>query len=607
MPNSKRIKTAPPQQGPKNSEQDTPINDKTNPNMALDTPQGILHLQRTIGNQAVMRRLKKPKMPSQAPQNANVIQRRWLFVEDIERPVYSYYFWEDDGTTQDAPPAPWAKTYTHLVAPQNYVVEDGSLGRFPRGKKVAMTWEHWVRVNNYHEPRQNDNYNPFGRFNSSGGLTAFLPSNSLSDEQKDVLIQQLGKKDKNFKSIQQVSPQRDRSGYPLQVTVTSGETLSLASISEMGAVYAQNPAQNTMASYNPSNARPSSELSLKDTSSGIETIDIIEDETKVGESRYKTGRNMNIDSTLIGAYQGQKRSQDQGTVMGESARDVALNAGFDPDEGEGWEWLHMIAHSMGGIDVQGPQVAGNLVAGTGECNTQMIIVEEFIKDIVQKANTSAQLFVSVEMFDHERQIGRIIKYDVQIGMGTGARVFQFVFDCLSRQNPLVSENRDLRYAGRALFNISEGLGGFKDEEKKSKDNPLSELKDALGISMDIGEDATEIIKVLDDFVGKHGMPSDKTCRYIGQLLGMDLQERLGAYLGPLTDWFMHQHLQGLAPFIDGIISRINSPTDLTNLLGVIAPFFGGLGNIPGGISNLFFQKMTQLIGPEKAQEWRNSL
>lgn len=162
--------------------------------------------------------------------------------------------------------------------------------------------------------------------------------------------------------------------------------------------------------------------------------------------------NKNISTDVIESFEGKKRAKSQNEVMGMSASVAADNAGFDPNEGEGWEWLHMIAHSMGGIDGQGPQVSENLVAGTSACNTQMIIVEEFLKDIV-KHDCHAHLHVMAIMFDAERHIGQTIRYDFSMydEHGTPLSVYHWVFDCLSRSNPLVSENRQLRYAGRTTF------------------------------------------------------------------------------------------------------------------------------------------------------------
>lgn len=69
-----------------------------------------------------------------------------------------------------------------------------------------------------------------------------------------------------------------------------------------------------------------------------------------------------------------------GSVMGCSALNYAGQVyGEEWAKDRDWEWLHIVAHSLGGLDV-----ADNLVAGTYNANTEMIPYESIIRDLTQK-------------------------------------------------------------------------------------------------------------------------------------------------------------------------------------------------------------------------------
>ncbi|MEN1835644.1 hypothetical protein AAIM60_22445 [Pseudomonas lijiangensis] len=73
-------------------------------------------------------------------------------------------------------------------------------------------------------------------------------------------------------------------------------------------------------------------------------------------------------------------SKSRDSVMGDSARNYAASVyGEEWAHARKWEWLHIVAHSLGGNNE-----VGNLVAGTFEANTQMIPHERAIRDLSQK-------------------------------------------------------------------------------------------------------------------------------------------------------------------------------------------------------------------------------
>jgi hypothetical protein len=75
-----------------------------------------------------------------------------------------------------------------------------------------------------------------------------------------------------------------------------------------------------------------------------------------------------------------KTFSSQKTVMkNNSAADVAELIGYP--RSTGWEWLHLVAFSMKGGEAQAPD---NLVLGTEAANTAMMLVEQFVKDQVDR-------------------------------------------------------------------------------------------------------------------------------------------------------------------------------------------------------------------------------
>lgn len=91
-----------------------------------------------------------------------------------------------------------------------------------------------------------------------------------------------------------------------------------------------------------------------------------------------------IDAARIKYWSRQERKsfQQQNDVMGCSAELAAtaarLQVMLSPSHKQQWEWLHLCSFKMGGIDGT-PQSSGNLVAGTYDCNTEMMAIEEAIK------------------------------------------------------------------------------------------------------------------------------------------------------------------------------------------------------------------------------------
>lgn len=85
-------------------------------------------------------------------------------------------------------------------------------------------------------------------------------------------------------------------------------------------------------------------------------------------------------------------SKSRDSVMGDSARNYAASVyGETWAHERKWEWLHIVAHSLGGNNE-----VGNLVAGTFEANTQMIPHERKIRDLSQ--NGSVSVSYQIDLF-----------------------------------------------------------------------------------------------------------------------------------------------------------------------------------------------------------------
>jgi hypothetical protein len=289
-----------------------------------------------------------------------------------------------------------------------------------------------------------DMFNPFGRF-AVAPLTAFMPAGSTPAEQRTAILERLALKDKSFRKIVAPVGTDVYQGFPRHVEVDGKVTLPLADVTSAGAVYAfgaPQPDARAIAQPTKPAGNPAS-LGLVPTA-----------------AQLKYELNFAITPDLIAQWQGQDRSETQLKVMGASAADAARNAGYVVNDGTEWEWLHMIAHSMGGIGGTTPQDARNLVAGTRECNSEMIIAEEMLKTIVVKTGGkgSARLEVGVEMLDPVRHIASKINYTFVLlnSEGKASIVEHFGFNPLDKTQPQQFKNRAVRYA--AMLANPEGKG-----------------------------------------------------------------------------------------------------------------------------------------------------
>lgn len=559
------------------------------------SPHGVLALQGTIGNQAVQRVLAgggepapaAPQVGAHGSAPGGVVQRTWLFYNH-ERPPERYFFWHEDGAPRTPPPALWtAAGYAERPEPGDYYRLTGP-GRPGRGQTPALTQEEYALQNRGGQSSSSrDVYNPFNRFDSSPAATSFIPNSSyFPRERAGRILEQLRAKDPTYQDAVGFSPHTTPGGYPVTVTTREGTLLHLVSVSEFGAVYADAPPAGGRARPDPRKVGDPGALGLKSPPSG----------------EVKMAFGSNIDPSTLSSWSGKDRSEQQGQVMGASAGEAAANAGFDADEGKGWEWLHMVAHSMGGIDVVGPQVAENLVAGTSECNSQMIVAEEFLKDVVERAGGRARLFVGVRMYDPVRHIGDTITYDfVVYGKdGKELEVYHMAFDCLSRSVPLTSENRSTRYAGRSAFGLFEEesspeFGSFARKRPRRTGEQGAGLEEM--VRGDFGRlTPGEMVEALDDYGGEQdGVP----VRVFGLLGMLSTRSEPGDVDGYLRAIHAEYGSEAVVEYLDWLVRYRPEPGFLGALFGrTVLPALGGSpADVPPAVLLPFVRALEMAGGP----------
>jgi hypothetical protein len=458
---------------------------------------------------------RAPLTPAARP----LLQARWLVSESPD-----FYFWEEESgrphpAAHEVPPALKRTPYRAAPAPP-YLVDDGdgepTLVPAPQGAEpevratrrpqratasdnpYAKTFVNPATRRNagsahagrgsdvptYFEAdwyaertRQGgaarvpgDMFNPFGRF-ASAGLTSFVPSRefaaSLSADELAALYARFALKDKSFRAATsmgvpfgpgtQSAPatggpvagpgqiQALYQGYARHIQVEGGFVLPLADVTPYGAVYALGAPQPDHHAIAVPTQAPGDPAAL-----GLNPLP--------AELKYE--QNFALTPGLIASWQGVDREEQQKAVMGASAAQVMANAGYPVADGRDWEWLHMIAHSMGGIGGVAPQVAANLVAGSRECNSEMIVVEEMLKAIIVKTGGSgrAKLEVAVRMLDPARHIASSIQYTFLLYNADGKPAFveSFAFNPLDRTQPQQFKNRAMRYIASVMHPAGTG-------------------------------------------------------------------------------------------------------------------------------------------------------
>lgn len=114
------------------------------------------------------------------------------------------------------------------------------------------------------------------------------------------------------------------------------------------------------------------------------------------------------------------RSMSQKSVMNNvSAAEEAALLGMTSGK---WQWLHLIAHSMGTLG--NPQISRNLVAGTAACNGAMALLEKCIKEYVKATGQSLRVRVVAQLI-RPTHVASAITYEVENSGVSGKATFYF--------------------------------------------------------------------------------------------------------------------------------------------------------------------------------------
>jgi hypothetical protein len=119
-----------------------------------------------------------------------------------------------------------------------------------------------------------------------------------------------------------------------------------------------------------------------------------------------------------------------------SAATAAAMANVDVNSAvRGWEWLHLISFQMGGIN-NFPQLPENLVAGTYDCNSEMIGLEEAIKTLILDKDIVLTVTVSVKLVPGTHVGIGVVSYDVE----HNNKKSHFEFNVRSQNRPFSGVN-----------------------------------------------------------------------------------------------------------------------------------------------------------------------
>jgi hypothetical protein len=134
---------------------------------------------------------------------------------------------------------------------------------------------------------------------------------------------------------------------------------------------------------------------------------------KVMVEQKRTG-SVKVNKARLDGWAGQRanwRPDQNGAMGGVSAGEAAAASGITGGE---WQWLHLIAFTLGGIDNVQPNHADNLVVGHAAANGHHLVLENCVKKLILSGITdeveiSAVAFMAIGSF----QVARKIKYLLQ--------------------------------------------------------------------------------------------------------------------------------------------------------------------------------------------------
>lgn len=170
----------------------------------------------------------------------------------------------------------------------------------------------------------------------------------------------------------------------------------------------------------------------------------------------KRAASQQITEKLLSEWAGKRIGfrPDQNTAMGgTSADDAAKASGFIADDQNPWQWLHLIAFTLGGekSNPNNPNIPANLVAGSAAANGHHLVIENFVKTLIENKITSvveieANATMLLNSYHVSEKIRYMIKFKKAGDLFDTYRTYEI--DTLS---PNMSAGGDLDYVKASLF------------------------------------------------------------------------------------------------------------------------------------------------------------
>ncbi|MFT2016950.1 hypothetical protein ACMA1D_14035 [Streptomyces sp. 796.1] len=155
----------------------------------------------------------------------------------------------------------------------------------------------------------------------------------------------------------------------------------------------------------------------------------------------KTAGPVNLDIQRLDKWSGVRKgyTPSQKTAMcNVSAREAAMSSGYG-DKTANWQWLHLIAFTLGGRDNSEPNEEGNLVAGLDAANGFHLVLETFVKMMVRdRAVSGVSLTATAQMIPDSFHVCKSIKYRVSWTKNGRSRTVDFRVSALDPNKVLGS-------------------------------------------------------------------------------------------------------------------------------------------------------------------------
>lgn len=138
-----------------------------------------------------------------------------------------------------------------------------------------------------------------------------------------------------------------------------------------------------------------------------------------------------LSKALLAKWSGRRTGSQNSAMFGVSAGNAARASGYD--EQQSWQWLHLIAYTMGGRNGTEPNEVGNLAAGLDAANGFHLILENLVKKMVYDDTISdVTVTATANMIPNSFHVCKSIAY--QLSWRQGGQNITGTFD-INTLNP----------------------------------------------------------------------------------------------------------------------------------------------------------------------------